>query len=97
MARPPRQGKDDENSVYKDYFAFEEPLKRIPSHRLLAILRGESEGILRVYVAPDEEETIEQLDRIFIKGYSEASEQVETAVKDAYKRLLAPSIETEFR
>ncbi|MEN0051703.1 MAG: Tex family protein, partial [Bacteroidota bacterium] len=91
------RGKDDENSVYKDYFAFEEPLKRIPSHRLLAILRGESEGILRVYVAPDEEETIEQLDRIFIKGYSEASEQVETAVKDAYKRLLAPSIETEFR
>ncbi|MEM8523046.1 MAG: Tex family protein [Bacteroidota bacterium] len=91
------RGKDDENSVYKDYFAFEEPLKRIPSHRLLAILRGESEGILRVYVAPDEEETVEQLERIFIKGYGEASEQVELAVKDAYKRLLSPSIETEFR
>ncbi|MEL6721284.1 MAG: Tex family protein, partial [Bacteroidota bacterium] len=91
------RGKDDDNSVYKDYFAFEEPLKRIPSHRLLAILRGESEGILRVYVAPDEEETIEQLDRIFIKGYGNASEQVELAIKDSYKRLLSPSIETEFR
>jgi len=91
------RGKDDENSVYKDYFEFEEPLKKIPSHRLLAILRGESEGILRVYVAPDEEETVEQLERVFVKGYGEASEQVALAVKDSYKRLLSSSIETEFR
>ncbi|MEM9886046.1 MAG: Tex family protein [Bacteroidota bacterium] len=91
------RGKEEAAAVYKDYFEFEEALKRIPSHRLLALFRGESEGLLRVYIAPEEESAINQLERLFVKGYGAASEQVALAVKDAYKRLLAPSIETEFR
>ncbi|MEM1328111.1 MAG: Tex family protein [Bacteroidota bacterium] len=91
------RGKSEEAAVYKDYFDFDEPLKRIPSHRLLAILRAESQGLLRVKIAPDEEAAIEQLEYIFVRGNSDASRQVFMAVQDAYKRLLAPSIETEFR
>ena len=91
------RGKDEEAATYKDYFEFEEPLKRIPSHRLLAILRGEGEGLLRVYVAPEEEETVFQLEKLHVQGNSKASKQIALAVKDSYKRLLAPSIETEFR
>jgi uncharacterized protein len=91
------RGKKEEGSKYQDYFDFEEPLKKCPSHRLLAIRRGEDEGILRVYIAPDEEETLYHLDRHFLKGYGEASKQVKEAIQDCYKRLLEPSIETEFR
>lgn len=91
------RGKEEEGKVYKDYFEYDEALKRIPSHRLLAILRAESEGILRVSVAPDEAPTIERLEPLFVKGYGKASEQIELAIKDSYKRLLSPSIETEFR
>lgn len=91
------KGKDEEGQKYKDYFAFSEPLQRCRGHRLMAILRGENEGILRVNVAPDEAEALEKLEQIFIKGRNEASDQVKLAVKDSYKRLLKPSIETETR
>jgi uncharacterized protein len=91
------RGKDEEGAKYRDYFDFEESLQRCPSHRLLAIRRGEDEGFLRVTIAPEEDEALYQLERIFLKGQGPSSEQVKEAVQDAYKRLLAPSIETEFR
>ena len=90
------KSKVDEAQQFKDYFDFEEPLKRCPSHRLLAMRRGESEGFLRVSIQPDEVRAMEELNRIFVKNNSASAEQVELAVKDAYKRLLKPSIETEF-
>lgn len=91
------KGKDAEGEKYRDYFKFSEQLKRIPSHRLMAIRRGEAEGILRVSIAPEESHALERLERLFVKGRGADSEQVQMAVKDAYKRLLGPSIETEFR
>ncbi len=90
------KGKEEEGEKYKDYFKYEERLSRCPSHRMLAIKRGEQEGILRVGIAPPEEEALQQLERIFVKGNSAASAQVKQAVKEGYKRLLMPSIETEF-
>ncbi len=89
--------KEAEAEKYRDYFDFVEALSRIPSHRLLAVRRAEAEGLLRVGIAPPEEEAIEALERIFVKGRNAASEQVRMAVKDAYKRLIKPSIETEFQ
>ena len=91
------KGKEEEGAKYRDYFDFEEPLHKCPSHRLLAIRRGEEEGILRVGVAPDAERAFEGLTRMFVENNSAAAEQVEIAVKDSYKRLIQPSIETEFR
>lgn len=90
------KGKEEEGAKYQDYFDFSEPLKRISSHRLLAIRRGESEGILRVSISPDTENCVARLKDRFVKGRGEASEQVEVAVEDAFKRLLKPSIETEY-
>lgn len=90
------KGKEEEGSKYRDYFDFSEPLARVSSHRLLAIRRGEAEGVLRVGITPDTEGCLERLDRRFVKGRGEVSEQVEMAVDDAFKRLLKPSIETEF-
>ncbi|WP_372750937.1 Tex family protein [Labilibaculum sp.] len=90
------KGKEEEGIKYKDYFESEEALKRVASHRMLALRRGEAEGILRVNISPDEEEVLDRLNRIFVKGNTAASEQVELAVKDAYKRLLGSSLETEF-
>jgi uncharacterized protein len=90
------KGKEEEGVKFKDYFQFEEPLKRCVSHRMLALRRGEGEGILRLEIAPNEEDILDRLDRIFVKGNTESSEQVEIAIKDAYKRLLGSSIETEF-
>lgn len=87
---------DDEAQKYSDYFDWEEPLKRCSSHRLLAMRRGESEGYLRVSITADEEDCKERLHRIFVHGYSASSKLVEEAVDDSFKRLLAPSIETEF-
>ncbi|MDR2627107.1 MAG: RNA-binding transcriptional accessory protein, partial [Dysgonamonadaceae bacterium] len=89
------KGKEEEGAKFRDYFAFSEPLSRCSSHRLLAMRRGEAEGILRINISPDDEHCIETLNRRFIKK-TECSEQVEIAVKDSYKRLLKPSIETEF-
>lgn len=91
------KGKEEEGAKYSDYFRFSEPLKRIPSHRMLALRRAESEGILRLSIVPPEEKALDQLERIFVKAHNESSAQVKLAVKDSYKRLLAPSIETEFR
>ena len=89
--------KEELAEKYRDYFDFSEPLNRIPSHRLLAIRRAETEGFLRVSISPPEEEALNDLDRIFVRGRNAASDQVQLAVKDAYKRLLKPSIETEFK
>lgn len=91
------RGKEEEGAKYRDYFEYREPLKKCPSHRMLAIRRGESEGILRVIIEPEEEPTLYALEKQFLKGYGAATQQVKTAIADAYKRLLAPSIETEFR
>jgi len=90
------KGKEEEGSKYRDYFDFSEPLNRCSSHRLLALRRGEAEGFLRVSISPDAEGCIERLNRRFVKGRSDASVQVEEAVGDSFKRLLKPSIETEF-
>ena len=86
-----------EAAKYRDYFEWSEPLKRCTSHRLLAMRRGESEGVLRVTITPaDDERATEQVARRYVKSGTRAAEQVETAAGDAYKRLLRPSIETEF-
>jgi len=88
--------KEEEGAKYRDYFDFKEPLSKCSSHRLLAMRRGEAEGILRVSISPEDENCMESLNRRFVKGSTASSEQVEIAVKDGYKRLLKPSIETEF-
>ena len=90
------KGKEEEGVKYKDYFAFHEPLSRCSSHRLLALRRGESEGILRVSIAPDSEGCLGRLCRRFVKGKGDDAKQVATAIDDAFKRLLKPAIETEF-
>lgn len=90
------KGKEEEGDKYRDYFDFSERLSRCSSHRLLAIRRGESEGFLRVNIAPEEDLALERLEKQFVKADNEASDYVYDAVKDAYKRLLKPSIETEF-
>ncbi len=90
------KGKEAEGDKYIDYFDFSEPLAKCTSHRLLAMRRGESEGFLKITIQPDEEPCLERLNRIFVKADNDASAQVNMAVEDAYKRLLRPSIETEF-
>ena len=87
---------DPEAQKYKDYFAINEPLHRISSHRLLAIRRAESEGIIRVDISPDREKALDKLAYQFLHSNSDASYQVELAMEDSYKRLLKPAIETEF-
>jgi len=91
------KGKEEEGAKYRDYFEWSEPLAKCPSHRLLAMRRGEDEGFLRVSIAPEEEMAVNDLDKIFVTGFGEAANEVRTAVKDSYKRLLQPGIETEFR
>ncbi len=91
-----KKGKNEEGAKYRDYFDFNEPLKRVPSHRLLAIRRGEEEGFLSVTISPDEDNSLGALDRIFLRGLPEAKKQVEEAITDSYKRLMKPSIENEF-
>jgi uncharacterized protein len=90
------KGKEEAAAKYRDYFEFSEPLKRCPSHRVLAMRRAEKEGFLKITVSPDNENAMERLSRLFVRGRNAAAEQVEKAVEDAYKRLLAPSIENEF-
>jgi len=89
-------GHEEEGEKYRDYFEFKEELNKCPSHRLLAIRRGEKEGFLRVAITIDEESALPVLERIFIKGSSKSSNLVRMVIKDSFKRLLAPSIETEF-
>ena len=87
---------EQEALKYKDYFAINEPLRRISSHRLLAIRRAEAEGYIRVDISPDSEKALDKLARVFLKNNSDAAYQVELAMEDSYKRLLKPAIETEF-
>jgi uncharacterized protein len=86
----------DEASKFSDYFDWQEPLKRCSSHRLLAMRRGESEGILRISISPDDEEAVERLKRHYVYGNTPCGKLVAEAVEDGYKRLLKPAIETEF-
>lgn len=90
------KGKEEEGEKYSDYFDFTALLSRCPSHRLLAIRRGESEGFLRVAISPDDEKCTNRLIQRFVINSSEASHYIEDAVKDGYKRLMKPSMETEF-
>ena len=92
------KGKESEEDAqkYRDYFAVKEPLRRITSHRLLAIRRAEAEGFIRVDISPDSEKALDKLARLFLKTNSDTTYQVELAMEDSFKRLLKPSIETEF-
>ncbi|WP_288740196.1 Tex family protein [uncultured Coprobacter sp.] len=90
------KGKEEEAAKYRDYFDWSEPLRRCSSHRLLAVRRGESEGFLKVSIEPDSELCIERLEGLFVKNATASAAQVNEAVRDGYKRLLKPSIETEF-
>lgn len=90
-------GKEEEGAKFKDYFEWSEPLATIPSHRLLAIRRGAQEGILLFRIAPPEEEAVAVLEHAYVTGSGSAADQVRTAVRDAYKRLLSLSMETEAR
>lgn len=90
------KGKETDGDKYRDYFEVSEPLRRISSHRLLAMRRGETEGFLRIDISPGEEHVLERLDNYYRLANNASGEQVKIAVKDSYKRLLKPSIETEF-
>ena len=93
------KGKEAEeaSAKYRDYFDFYEPLKKCSSHRLLALRRGESEGVLKVNIFPEDEDICnERLQRLFVRANNACAHQVEEALTDAYKRLLKPAIETEF-
>jgi uncharacterized protein len=91
------EGKETEGVKYKDYFDFSEPIHKIPSHRILAVLRGFLEGFLRMSILPIEEDALELLEKQYIKGFTESSLHVKKAIRDAYRRLLQPSLESEFR
>lgn len=91
------KGKETEGASYRDYFDWQEPLSKAPAHRIHAMLRAEREGIIRLAVRPEEQTTIETLSRRFVRGHSQAAEQVASAVEDGYRRLMAPSIENEIR
>lgn len=91
------KGKEEEGAKFKDYFDWRESLSTAPSHRVLAMMRGEKEGFLRLHIAPPEDIALGRLHGRFVRGSVPASEQVRMAVEDSYKRLLAPSMETEIR
>lgn len=91
------KGKEESGEKFRDYFELSELSKNSPSHRILAVMRGENEGVLRVSFQPEEESAIELLNRNFIKASNSASDQVKTAMEDSYKRLLSVSMETELR
>lgn len=90
------KGKEEEGAKYSDYFNFSSKLSRCPSHRILAIRRGEAEGFLRVSISPDDEYCLDKLVPFFAKNNTPAADLIEEAVEDSYKRLLKPSIETEY-
>ncbi|WP_254092131.1 Tex family protein [Dawidia soli] len=91
------KGKENDGQKYKDYFEWSEPISKTPSHRLLAMRRGEKEGILALDIYPPEELAISSMERQHVKEENAAAEQVRLAIKDSYKRLLRPSLETEVR
>ena len=90
-------GKEEEAAKFKDYLDWSEPLARIPSHRMLAIRRGETEGLLMMRIQPPEEEALGLIEPLFVTGRGPAAEQVRLAVEDSYKRLLGQAIEVEMR
>lgn len=89
--------KETDGTKFKDYFDFSEPVHKIPSHRMLAILRGFTEGILRMSIDPEEEPALELIEKDRVQGMNDCTTQVKKAIRDAYKRLLQPSLESEFR
>ncbi len=91
------KGKEAEGQKFKDYFEWSEPVAKVPSHRVLALRRGEKEGILSLDILPEEESALALLERQFVKSQNAASGQITLAIKDSYKRLLRPSLETEIR
>ncbi len=91
------KGKEEAGIKYKDYYEWEEPVSKAPSHRVLAIRRGESEGFLAFRITPSEDEALTMLEELFVKGSGLASEQVKSAVRDSFKRLLSSSMEAETR
>ncbi len=90
-------GKETEGVKFKDYFDYSEPVMKVPSHRALAVLRGFVEGVLRMAIAPEEETALTLIEDQFVKGEGESSQHVKKSGKDAYRRLLQPALETEFR
>ena len=90
-------GKEEEGAKYRDYFNWSESAKTAPSHRILAVRRGEAEGFLIMRVIPEEAPAIEKLKQMYVKGNGEAAAQVALAVEDSYKRLLSPTTETYMR
>ena len=91
------RGKEEAGAKFSDYFEWEENLSKAPSHRVLAMRRAEKERIISLKIAPDEEDALIELERIHVRGNGASSNEVKTAVKDGYKRLMAPSLETEMR
>jgi protein Tex len=91
------KGKEEEGQKFKDYFEWKEPVGKVPSHRMLAMRRGEKEGILALDIFPDEDTAIGAIERQFVKTENESADQIRLAVKDSYKRLIRPSLETEVR
>jgi protein Tex len=91
------KGKETAGEKYKDYFAWDEPLSKVPSHRYLAMVRGENEGVLKIEIRPSAEDALQLIERVFIKNDYDTGQQVALAIEDAYKRLMAPSMETEMR
>ena len=90
-------GREEEGAKYRDYFEWQEPVDTAPSHRVMALRRGENEGFLTFRIEPPQEEVLSVLERLFVRGEGEASQQVRLAVQDAFKRLLSLSMETEIR
>jgi uncharacterized protein len=91
------KGKEEEGIKYRDYHNYSGPLNRCPSHRILAMMRGEEEGFLRISIEPDRDKAIRILEKLFITSTGECAKQLSKAITDSYKRLLGPAIETEFR
>lgn len=91
------KSKEEKAGKFEDYFDYQEAIRNIPSHRFLAIMRGVNEGVLRFKIEADEDFVLEKLDNLLLKNDNTCTEQVETAITDAYKRLIRPSIETEFK
>ena len=90
--------KETEGAKYKDYFDFKEPVYKIPSHRILAVLRGFLEGYLKMSIAPAEEQALHEIEQFYITNcVNSSTEQIKRAIREAYRRLLQPSLETEFR
>ena len=91
------KSKKEEAIKFSDYFDFAEPLKKCPSHRILAVFRGEDEGFLKVRIEPEKDFALEKLDKLYLKKNNQASGHVAEAIEDCYERLLGPSMENEFR